>query len=234
VDVTIDRICDDRFGEIARVATAPACPDGTVGTANSTTCVVPQTLTPSGMYSCQFSADFTGNAGDMLTDTVTFFGADQNGAPVQDGDSAMVEISDVAPMAQVLKSFDSLQCASVRYEVEVRNTSTVELLDLTALSDNGFGDITMVQGDVLGTTCGVAAGIGTLTGQGGAGELPASLLTDDGAAGGSDTYTCQFDAQFCNASSHMDIVTGTLQDDELNSIDEMSNELTVNVSASTP
>jgi hypothetical protein len=102
--------------------------------------------------------------------------------------------------------------------VDVKNTSGFdENLTLSALNDSAFGNITQVQGSVLGTTCGVATGspgLGTLSGSSGAGTLPASL-----PVGGSD-YQCQFDAQFCSALdpnsciSNTDSVSGSLAGDE--------------------
>jgi len=72
---------------------------------------------------------------------------------------------------------------------------------LTALSDSVYGDVTTCAGSlngcsgginttILGTTCGVASGEGSLVNTAGAGALPHDLAP--GAH-----YTCAFDAQFC-------------------------------------
>jgi hypothetical protein len=140
---------------------------------------------------------------------VTVFGHDSNTPPgsVQGSDSAQVSITDVAPTASVVKSLVSLACADVQYRVRVNNTDAAESLQLTALSDSGFGSITSVHGDVLATNCAVPQTI---------------------AAGGN--YECDFRAHFCGAS-HIDTVTGTLNDDENSVINRGSNSLEVDVSA---
>jgi len=147
---------------------------------------------------------------------VTVFGHDSNNTAVQGSDSAQVAIANVPPTATVVKSLDGLACADVNYRVRVNNTDTAESLTLTALNDNGFGDITKVQGNVLATTCGVAA-------PNGPGTLPATI-----AANGS--YECDFRAHFCGGS-HTDTVTGTLNDNEGGTINPVSNSLQVDVSA---
>ena len=202
-NVILDRICDDQYGLVAKVVSAPNCPAGSLGTINSTTCVLPQTLTPGSSYSCTFKA----TASTSVTDTVTVFGHDSSNNPVQGSDSAQVFVSDVLPTASVVKSLNSLQCAIVRYGVRVNNLDPVESLNLSALSDNGFGDITTVHGDVVATTC----------------SVPRSIAV-------TGNYTCTFDAKFCG-SSHTDKVTGTLNDNDGNTINQDSNSLTVNVSA---
>jgi hypothetical protein len=100
----------------------------------------------------------------------------------------------------ITKSYVSTNniCATVRYSVDVKNTSGAdETMSLSALTDSVFGDITKYtttgNSKVLGTTCGVASGVGTLTGLGGAGTLPVTLAVNGG------DYTCQFDASFCGA-----------------------------------
>jgi hypothetical protein len=115
-------------------------------------------------------------------------------------------------------------CATVRYGVEVKNTSgsgTDETLNLSALNDTPFGSITTVHGTgnnaVLGTTCGVDVGqngLGSLALDSGAGTLPVTLSVNGG------TYTCKFDGQFCGALdesgcfTHTNTVSATLTDDE--------------------
>jgi hypothetical protein len=225
--VILDRICDDQFGTVVKVAAAPDCTTGNIGSINSTDCVVPQTLTAPfagtpPQYSCTFKASVTGEP-KTVTDKVTVYGhTDPSNKPVQGDHTAQVSISDVPPTAQVIKSLDSLQCAIVRYGVKVQNRDTAESLTLTALSDNTFGNIANYQGgtpplgeNVVSSTC----------------SVPQTLTKDDGNDNsGTDQYTCTFDAKFC-ASSHTDKVTGTLNDNNNNTLNKDSNELTVNVSA---
>ena len=213
--VTLDRICDDKYGTVA-YASGPACPAGTLGTINSTTCSVPQTLAPgASIIPCNFKANLTGDP-KSSTDVVTVFGHDSNNTAVQGSDSAQVAIANVPPTATVVKSLDGLACADVNYRVRVNNTDTAESLTLTALNDNGFGDITKVQGNVLATTCGVAA-------PNGPGTLPATIPVNG-------NYECAFTAHFCGGS-HTDTVTGTLNDNDGGTINPASNSLQVDVSA---
>ncbi len=208
--VTVNRICDDHYGTVVKTASAPSCPAGSLGTINSTTCSVPQTLAGGGSYSCTFKGNVLSNVPLMnVTDTVTVFGTDSNTPPqgVQGSDSAQVSITDVAPTASVVKSLVSLACADVNYRVRVNNTDAAESLALTALSDSGFGSITSVHGDVLSTNCAVPQTI---------------------AAGG--FYECEFRAHFCGGT-HIDTIAGTLNDNESTVINRDSNSLQVDVSA---
>jgi hypothetical protein len=215
--LTLDRICDDKYGTVIKVASAPNCTAGTLGTIGSTTCVLPQTLAPGASYSCSFTGSVTSGTATTVTNVATVFGHDQNNVALQGSDSAQVAITNVVPTATVVKSLVGLACADVNYRVRVDNTDLSESLTLTALSDSGFGSITSVHGDVLGTNCGVAAPTGP-------GTLPATI-----PVGGS--YECDFRAHFCGGS-HTDTVTATLNDnDGGNPITPQSNSLTVNVSA---
>jgi hypothetical protein len=140
----------------------------------------------------------------MLTDTVTVSGFGNTGVasppPVTATAQATVTIAEGTPISAVHKSLDGgRECATVRYKVEVDNTSgtsTDERETLSTLIDTAYGDITTTGGSVLGTTCGVStgsSGLGTLSSARGAGTLPATI-----AVGGH--YTCEFDGQFCGAT----------------------------------
>jgi hypothetical protein len=208
--VTVERICDDHYGTVAKIASAPACPAGSLGTINSTTCIVPQTLAGGGTYSCTFKGNVLSNLPLMnVTDVVTVFGKDSNTPPqsVQGSDSAQVSITDVAPTASVVKSLVGLACADVNYRVRVNNTDAAEALQLTTLTDSGFGSIASVHDAVLATTC----------------TVPQTI-----PAGGN--YECDFRAHFCG-DSHIDTVTGSLKDDENTVINRSSNSLQVDVGA---
>ena len=83
------------------------------------------------------------------------------------------------------------------YQVVLNNNSVVDdALTVDALTDDEFGDITQVQGDIINTTCGDA--VGTSIPKGG-------------------NYTCSFVARIddsdCNID-HKDVVTGDLTDDD--------------------
>jgi hypothetical protein len=120
--------------------------------------------------------------------------------------------------------------------VDVENTSKAdEVLTLSALNDSAFGNITQCTNAgctntggtlILGTTCGVASGVGTLSGSPGAGTLATTLAVGGG-------YKCQFDAQFCSALdanrciSNTDSVNATLAGDEKESVTVTHNTVTV-------
>lgn len=200
--LTIEKICDDRYGTVA----GSGCPAGTLGTVNSTDCTIPQVLAPGVTYVCEFKANLIANDPTSDTDTVTASGTDANGGPVSASASAQVAITDVPPTAIVLKSFGSLLCSTVRYTVEVKNTSPTDALTLAQLIDSSFGDVMTVHDGVLATTC-----------------APTSIPVGANS-------TCTFDAQFCGGTD-TDTVTATLDDGEGNTIKPPSNTLTVNVSA---
>ena len=135
---------------------------------------------------------------------------------------AEVTSHEAATTGTITKTFvgNTAGCATVRYGVEVKNTSatgTDEILNLSAFNDSAFGSITTVHGGVLGTTCGVASGspgLGSLSGSTGAGALPTTISVNGG------TYTCRFDGQFCSALdasgcfTHSNTVSATLTGDE--------------------
>ena len=159
-----------------------------------------------------------------LTDTVEACGTDSAGHTNLCGKgSATVTVDPAAPTVSVSKSLVGLVCSTVRYSVGVTNTDPDSPLTLTALTDNVFGSITSVQGSVVGTTCGVSAGAGTLAGQAGAGTLPATIAING-------SYTCNFDASFCD-SKNTDTVTATAQDQYGQTVKTASPSVTVNVTA---
>lgn len=213
--LTIDRICDDKYGTVA-YANGPACPSGTLGSIDSTTCDLDPAvvLQPNGVYACDFKASVRGDP-QTVTDTVTFYGTDGANNQVDGSDSVSVSITNVAPAAIVTKSLassDPLVCAELNYRVKVSNTDAGDAsIDLTKLEDDKFGDITSVHGNVvLATDC----------------KVPQTI-----AKGG--LYECGFTARVCSAS-HTDIVTATVSDNEGGSKGVDSNALTVNVSATVP
>lgn len=241
VDVTVNQLCDDKFGNIGTATTTPAqppcaagslCPAGSLpgsSCASNVVCAVPTTLAQNASMTCTFDGAVTGTEPLTVKDTVTAHAVSNGFAlpPVQD--SATVAIGEAPAAAQLTKSLDSAQaCAIARYKVKVDNISaagTDESETLTGLLDSKFGDITALGSasanpTVVGTTCGVAVGspgLGTLSNTTGAGVLGTSI-----AVGGS--YTCEFDGKFCaalgNAGScttgleNMDTVTATLTQDD--------------------
>ncbi len=238
---TINQICDSAYGNIATATTTPAqpaCPTtGSIGTATSTTCSMPQSLAKGGSYSCTFTASQGENTSVMDIATANGVGSDGTTPTSGTSSSVTVTVAEAATTGTITKSLVATtnNCATIRYGVDVKNTSSAdETLTLSALSDNKYGDITKFPGStILGTTCGVASGLGTLSGTTGGGAFGT-------LAPGSD-YTCQFDAQFCSSPgtvvlpggstctgiSNTDTVMATLTGDEGETVSLTPGTLTV-------
>ena len=263
-NVTLNQICDSAYGTIVTQADQPACPtgitglDGTASTASPASCSVPQTITFGSTYTCTFTVNETEQySSPSVTDIATANGVGQDGvAPFSNqSNSVTVTFNEAPTTATTAKSFISTQagCATVRYDVDIHNTSGADetlMLEasapgtppVVALNDSQYGDVTKVQGNVLGTTCGIASGsygLGTMaSGKPGALMSTAGTLPSTIATGGD--YTCQFDAQFCsglgtvttstgscNGIQQTDTITPALLDDEGNPFTNVSNTLTV-------
>lgn len=267
--ITLNQICDTAYGNIFTATTVPAqpaCPTGSVGSIASTTCSLPQTIAATSDYSCQFTVN-QGENPATVTDTASARGVGQDGTTPFSGTSNSVQVTtgEADATASTVKTVASATppygCATVRYGVEVDNTSAStsdESETLSALTDSYFGNIAVGIGqpllgtNVTGTTCGVASGsygTGTMaSGQPGAlmsqaGTLPATI-----AVGGK--YNCEFDAQVCgntgplteppNATTcaagieNTDTVSGTLVGDESDQVvTQKTAKLTVDVCFST-
>ena len=266
-NVTVNQICDDKYGNIATATTNPAQPACAAGSlcgspnnvagstcATNITCQLPATLAgPSnGNPGQNVTCTFTGNVPETgATDTVIVNGVDNTNKAISGTANATVTVTEAEAAAADIKTSASAiptsGCATVRYNIEVDNTSdltTDETVTLSALTDSQYGDITSVQGNVLGTTCG-ANGLGTLSGTGGAGALPHSI-----AVGGN--YACQFDAKVCGNTKALstsatppnvtncpagveisDAVSGTLVGDESEAVSQTPGSLTADVCFST-
>jgi hypothetical protein len=185
------------------------------GTASAgTTCIKSTTCTtPLDVNGTPASCTFTVTQPEIsdITDIVNVSGHGSTSSTLTFGPtpSGSVEVvSGEAPStASITKAYDSTlaACATVRYKVDVQNTSGFdESLSLTGLNDSVYGNLTSCTntgctntgGDIiLGTNCGLAAGVGTL-------QSPATPPTGfTGATFGSIAtnghYKCAFDAQFC-------------------------------------
>ena len=242
--VVVNQVCDTAYGQIFPVPPSQApftgtCNAGTQcvapnnvtgsGCAASTTCTS-ATIAFNGTYDCTFTANQAENKTVTNIASVSVTGASNGQA--SGGSNSVTVVSHEAPTtAEVDKGVNTTTaaCATIRYSVDVKNTSaagTDETLTLSGLSDTGFGDITTCAGstngctstgnpNILGTTCGVDAGAGTLTGTAGAGSFGA---TGKIIAVGGD-YACLFDAQVCSALTngcftHSNKVTASLTGDE--------------------
>ena len=177
--------------------------------ATGTTCTssAPGTIAQGATGSCTFTASQAEEK--VVTDTVSVKGHGGTGGGAfgpSNSNPVTVTSHEATTTGTITKSYVTTTdaCATVRYGVEVQNTSasgTDETLTLTGLFDDSV-DITTTGTHVLGTTC-AATGQGTLSGAGGAGALPKTLAVNGG------TYTCQFDTQFCGAVGTIVSTPGT-------------------------
>jgi uncharacterized repeat protein (TIGR01451 family) len=183
VPLTITSLTDDIYGNLGTRSGVNTCDD-----------LIDDVLAVGASASCSFEGAFTGNAGDDQTDVVTVIGRDEDGRTVDDDDDAEVELTDVLPRIEVVKTATPLERTApggaFTFHVEVKNPG-IEPIILIELTDDIYGDLNG-RG-----TCDTG---GTI------------------AAGG--TYTCDFTADFTGAAgkSQTDIVTAKGEDDEGNEV----------------
>jgi len=174
--ITITSLTDDIYGAL----------DG------RGTCTVGAVLAPGGgTYTCAFPGAFVGDAGDFQIDTVTVVGVDDEGATVTDTDDARVDLTNVPPMIDVVKTADPLTRpepgGTFTFTVVVTNPGP-EPITLTALTDDVYGPLNGKG------TCAIGA---TLAASGG-------------------TYSCSFPGDFfgVGGQNQVDTVTATGVDDD--------------------
>jgi hypothetical protein len=208
-------------GEPDAVTPGPCTPSGATSCPSLVDVVLQEN---GGTASCTFAAFVSGDFGETVTDVAEVCGTQQGtGAEVCDEDDADVDITDVPSNPTLSKSAQSASCdVDVSYQVVVSNPgSNVDTLTLndSGLDDDQFGDITMVHGvgaegscsltgndlnackEVVSTTCGQAAGAGT---------LPQDLIPGS-------NYTCTFVGRIADPDctfTHTNTVTGDLTDDD--------------------
>ena len=189
VSVTITSLVDSEYGNIGD-------PNNSNVTENTCPDLVGDVLAPLGTTSCSFKALVAGDSGDTVPDTVRVCSTQQgSGATVCDEDDAEVTIADVPSTPTLAKTARSAACTvDVTYQVVVSNNSAIDTLSVDSLTDDKFGDITQVQGNVVSTTC----------------ETGGTIAT-------SGNYTCSFlgriDSDTCDLN-HVDTVTGHVTDDD--------------------
>ena len=192
--VVIGTLDDDVFGDLAdannQAVTDNTCPDLLVG----------ETLAPGEMLSCTFKAQILGNAGFSHTNTVEVCAAQPPStvADVCGEDDATVTVINLlgGPDPTLDKTAQATRnCRmDVDYQVVVNNNSTVDVLTVVDLDDDGFGDFTQVAGDVLATDCTVPQDIQPLENY-------------------SCTFTARIEAADC-AIDHTNTVTADTIDDD--------------------
>lgn len=188
--VVIKTLVDDIYGNLAD-ATNPKV------TGNSCVSLVDKTLAPGETKSCQFKALAAGNSGDKVTDIVKVC-ADQPGVieNICGEDSADVNITNIYTEPTVQKTAQATNnCrVDVTYQIVVSNNSAVDVLTVNSLSDDKFGNIAAVQGNVISTTCSLPKNINPLL-----------------------NYTCSFVGRITDADCEIDhtntVTAGTVDDD---------------------
>lgn len=191
--VTLDSLVDNLYGDITQVQ----------GVVTATTCALAtipaESNDPGGQnpYMCEFTVAVAAgahDAGDTITDIVTACGSDDFGhSNLCDDDPADVTVVDASSPPDLTKTATATQTVAVdvQFSVGVANTSGFDTLSLTSLTDDKFGDITMVQGNVLSTTCAVPQVIAPL-----------------------GNYACSFVGRISATGLHTNVVTGAATDDD--------------------
>lgn len=206
--VTLDTLTDNLYGNITTTGhdgiTATTC----VPDADTATCQIGGTIAAGATCTCSFTVSVpAGDAGGTITDTVTACGTDSFGhTNLCDDGQATVTYTDVRENPVLTKTAIATSCQiDATYQVVVTNSSAQDALTLNSLNDDKFGDITTVHaagggfGQVVSTTCGQAAGAGT---------LPALIAA-------SGNYTCSFVGRINSCSgTHTNTVTGSATDDD--------------------
>jgi uncharacterized repeat protein (TIGR01451 family) len=198
--VTVTSITDSVDGGLAFSVTAPATAPVT-----ATTCATGTVIAPSGTYTCTFTLNVSGDAGDVVDDTVVATVVDNDQTEATDEDDASVTITDVPPTIDVTKTADPTSVAEpggpVEFEVSIENTS-FESVTVTSITDSveggaPFSVLAPATAPVTATTCQVGAVI---------------------AAGG--TYTCTFTLNVSGDAGDVveDTVVATVVDNDGTSV----------------
>jgi hypothetical protein len=189
--ITLDTLTDSLYGDITTTGHAGI---------TATTCTL-ATINAGDTYPCTFTVSMpAGDAGQVVTDTVTACGTDSFQHPnLCDDDDATVTYSDVPEAPSLTKTVSALNCAiEATYDVVVTNGSAQDTLTLNTLSDDKFGTITGTHAagsgfeQVTSTTCSVPKTIDP-----------------------SGNYTCTFKGIINGCSlTHSNTVTGGATDDD--------------------
>ena len=128
--VTITSLTDDVYGDL----------DG------KGTCDVPQQLAPGASYDCSFSGAVSGNAGSSHTDVVTASGTDDDGNQrLGRATTRSSTITNVPSSIAVTKSASPISIqepgGTVTFSVSVKNTSAVDTVTITSLTDDVYGNL---------------------------------------------------------------------------------------------
>lgn len=108
-------------------------------------CKIPQTIASGASYVCKYTVDFSGNAGDVRSNKLTAKGLDDDEVKVGSVGEATVALNDVPSSIEVnrVASTQSLSepGGPVEFDINVKNSSTVDTIRVTKLEDSSFGDL---------------------------------------------------------------------------------------------
>ncbi len=139
--VALHTLVDDVYGDLDADAADPAW--------LSSTCLAgggPVTITAGGTYTCVFTASVEGGGGSWHVDTVTAMGLDSRDNEISGEDDAAVEVLDLMPQIEVIKSASPTSVVEgsktpVTFTVEVVNTSPADSVTLVSLTDDIYGEL---------------------------------------------------------------------------------------------
>ena len=175
-DVTIDTIDDPMLGGDISASCDQA---------------LPATLAQGGVITCVVATTVSGNAGDVVTNTATASGIDEDGLPVSDGDAAVVTIADVPSEIEVVKTADPTTVpepgGNVTFTFTVNNLSSVDAVTIDTLDDsvyldlNGQGNCVLPMSIPAGGSdgCSITAFVGGNAGDAHTNVVTASGVDDD-------------------------------------------------------
>ncbi len=108
-------------------------------------CELPQTIASGASYTCSYTVDFTGNAGDVRNTKLTAKGIDDDQVTVGSVGEATVALNDVPSSIEVgrIASTQNLSepGGQVQFDINLKNTSKVDTIRVTKLEDSSFGDL---------------------------------------------------------------------------------------------
>lgn len=197
VTLTIDTVTDSLYGNLADASN----PNVTNNTCPS---LVGVTLQPNQFTTCTFDAFVSGDfnpPGTPVTDTAEVCGHDNAGHTNLCGHhDATVTLTDVSTSPSLTKSVDTF-VVDVNYKVVVANPSTDDTLTVNTLTDDKFGDITVVHAASGGVEEVVSTDCNTLLGS-------ANAILPGG------NKTCHFVGRIINTLSHTNTATASATDSD--------------------
>ena len=133
-DATLTSLTDDPYGDITSVQNS----------ITQTTCAVPVDIPAGDSYSCEFTVSVQNGPIDELPDTVTATLSNAAGSSTDD-DEAFITVNDVPSSIEVVKTANPTSVdepgADVTFTFVVNNTSAVDSVDITSLTDSIYGDL---------------------------------------------------------------------------------------------